>query len=147
MKRLLIVFAGAVLLGACTVTPSVTTPAGFARFPGDERALAVSPEGVGFEVRVTENDPVQDIAFWSEALERHMLDSGYLPYEQSRFASRVGDGQAFEWLAPVGADDWVYLTAIVVAGDSVIIAEAAGPYDYYREHRDAILDAIETIGL
>ncbi len=147
MKQLAISFAAALLLGACAATPSVNTPEGFAGFPADESVLAVSPEGVGFEVTVTPNEPVQDLEFWTEALERHMIDSGYLLYERSSFESRVAGGNAFEWLAPVGEEDWLYLTAIVVVDDSVLIAEAAGPYEFYRQHRDAIHAAMETMGL
>lgn len=141
------------LLASCAGAPAVDPPDGFAQFPDRDSAgrrtsaLAISPEGVGFEVRATDNDPQQSLAFWTEALERHMLDSGYLLYERHEFSAPAGDGGAYEWLAPVGADDWIYLTAIVVTEQTIVIAEAAGPYEFYRAHREAILGSLETIAV
>ena len=64
---------------------------------------------------------------------------------EEEFSSPAGDGRSFEWIAPVGEDDWVYLTAIVVADDEILIAEAAGPVEIYEARRSAITAALETI--
>jgi hypothetical protein len=147
VRFLAVLTALVLMLAGCAATPEADVPAGFAEFPERSGTLAISPEGVGFEIRVTDNEPEQDLAFWAEALERHMIDSGYLLYEQRSFVALAGEGTAFEWLAPVGSDDWLYLTAIVVEGDAIVIAEAAGPYEFYQEHRDDMLAALETISV
>ena len=96
-------------------------------------------------MRTVENKPVQDLEFWSTALERQMIDSGYLLLEKGQFTSGDLDGVYFEWLAPLNDEDWVYLTGISVADDVIVIAEAAGAYPLYRERRAALIDSLSTI--
>ena len=144
---LIVLLAASSLLAGCVTGATVATPQGFASFTDAELSAAMSPEGVGFRLRTVTNDPPQDLAFWSEAISRHMVDSGYLPYAQGSFSSPAGDGEALEWMAPVGEDDWVYLTAIVVSGEEIYVAEAAGPTSIYSHHREAVLAALETIAV
>lgn len=145
LVELAALLAVSALLAGCVTAPTVATPEGFASYPEADAPLAVSPEGVGFRVRTVANEPPQELAFWAEALSRHMVDSGYLPYARESFSSPAGTGVAFEWMAPVGADDWVYLTAIVVTDETILIAEAAGPASIYEQHREAVRAALETI--
>jgi hypothetical protein len=142
-----VLLAASTLLTGCVTAPTVATPQGFASYSDAELPTAVSPEGVGFRLRTVANDPPQDLAFWSEAISRHMVDSGYLPYAQESFSSPAGAGEAFEWIAPVGEDDWIYLTAIVVADEEIYVAEAAGPTSVYAHHREAVRAALETIAV
>jgi len=144
---LIVLLAASSLLAGCVTGATVATPQGFASYSDAERPTAVSPEGVGFRLRTVANDPPQDLAFWSEAISRHMVDSGYLPYARESFSSPAGAGEAFEWMAPVGEDDWNYLTAIVVTGKEIFIAEAAGPASIYADHRAAVRAALETIAV
>ena len=145
MTRVVIAGSLLLLLLSCVTGPSVDTPSGFAAFPDADEPLALSPEGVGFRLRSVANDPEQTLAFWGEALDRHMSESGYLRYDETGFDSNAGPGVAFEWLAPVNDEDWVYLTAIVVTGERILIAEAAGPVELYLRHRPALVEALETI--
>lgn len=142
-----VVGLAAILAVSCTTTPTVDTPAGFAGFESAELPTAISAEGVGFRLRSVENEPAQTLDFWAHALERHLTESGYLPRERTPFRAPAGDGIAFEWIAPVGADDWAYLVAIVVTGTEILIAEAAGPVELYDRHRAALGEALETIDL
>jgi len=135
------------VLVACGTTVSFETPDGFAQFSDERQPRAISPEGVVLRMRTVENRPVQDLDFWSEALERQMIDSGYLPLEKGEFATSGFDGTWFEWLAPLNDADWVYLTALAVVEDAIVIAEAAGPYDLYTERRADLLDSLSTIAV
>lgn len=149
-RRARIVLAAAplaliLLVAGCATVPVVETPSGFAGFSGEREPAALSPEGVGFRVRAVANEPEQSLRFWSEALERHLVESGYLARDRREFASPAGEGVAFEWVAPVGEADWAYLTAIVVAGDTILVAEAAGPVELYDRHRPALDSALATI--
>ena len=141
------VLAVAVLLSlaACGTTVAYRTPDGFAQFSDQRQPRSISPEGVVLRMRTVENKPVQDLEFWSTALERQMIDSGYLLLEKGQFASGDLDGVYFEWLAPLNDEDWVYLTGISVADDVIVIAEAAGAYPLYRERRAALIDSLSTI--
>ncbi len=148
MRRYAIgLLAAAVLmvLASCATVPSVEVPAGFAAYRDTAPPKAVSPEGVGFMLRQVDNEPPQSLEFWGAALERHMAEAGYLLVDQERFVAVAGSGIAFEWTAPVGEEDWLYLVAIVVAGDRILIAEAAGSVDRYRAYREAVREALTTI--
>jgi hypothetical protein len=136
------------ILGSCATPPVVfDAPEGFASYVDEGRQGAISPEGVILSAYRTENEPVQDLAFWTEAVERHLVTSGYLLLYTGDFATSNLDGRYFEWLGPVGQDDWVYLTAFYVEGDAIVIVEAAGPYDIYGRYRDAIRESLQTIAL
>ncbi len=123
-------------------------PTGFALFEG-EPYRAVSPEGVALGVRLAANDPEQGLGFWSEALKVHLLAGGYrlLAEEPFRAAAPVGDGRLYEWVAPLGGEDWVYLTALAVCGRDIVLVEAAGPFKLYRERRAALLASLATLSL
>lgn len=133
------------LAAGCATVPVVETPDGFAAFSAEREPAGLSPEGVGFRVRAVANEPEQSLGFWSEALERHLVESGYLPRDRREFTSPAGDGVALEWIAPVGDADWAYLTAIVVAGDAILLAEAAGPVELYDRHRPALDEALGSM--
>ncbi len=137
----------AVLLTAC-VTPaiSVATPAGFAPFEMDDGWGAISPEGVRITARLVDNSPQQDLEFWGEALERHLVSAGYLLRHGDRFVASGVDGQFFEWIAPVGTEDWVYLTAVIPYEDELAVFEAAAPYELYVQYEEEIHESLQTVG-
>jgi hypothetical protein len=138
----------AVAIAGCVSPPvAFETPEGFAQFTGEKKPLAISPEGVVLRFRTAENDPAQDLEFWSEALERQMIESGYLPLDQGEFTSEGLTGVYFEWLAPMNDEDWVYLTGIAVAEDVIVIAEAAGPFQLYQARRDTLINALSSVRL
>ncbi len=134
-----------VLLAGCVTAPSVEVPDGFAAYRDTRLPSTVSPDGVAFRLRRAANEPVQTLEFWAAALERHLVETGYLLAAREEFVAPAGPGVSFEWLAPMGEEDWHYLVAIVVNGEDILIAEAAGPVARYREHRASILAAVATI--
>jgi hypothetical protein len=142
------VLAGAVMLAlaGCVTAPQVAPPGGFAVYDEQEVVRAVSPEGVRYLVRYADNDPQQNLAFWREALALHLERSGYVARAEEGFVSPAGEGVLFEWVAPVGAEDWIYLTAVVPAGDRLIVAEVAGPAEIYQCYHTGIRRSLESIG-
>ena len=143
----LLVVAVLLGLGSCATVPSVEVPAGFAAYRDTAPPKAVSPEGVGFRLRQVDNDPPQSLEFWGNALQRHLSDAGYLLVDQEGFVAPAGSGLSFEWAAPVGEEDWLYLVAIVVTADHILIAEAAGSVDRYRLHRESVREALTTMSV
>jgi len=133
-------------LASCT-TPAVVfdVPEGFARYVEDGRQAAISPEGVLVSAYRTENKPEQSISFWTEAVELQLTQAGYLLLAEGEFATPDGDGHFFEWMAPLGEEDWVYLTAFCVDGGSIGVVEAAGPYDIYNRYRERIRESLRTV--
>jgi hypothetical protein len=136
-----------VLLTSCLTLsePALERPRGFAVFQGKESYRAISPEGVVLEVRMLENEPSQDLAFWTEALETHLTNAGYRRIGKESFSSPAGQGVVFEWLAPVGGEDWAYMTAFTVGPDRIALFEAAGPVPDYRRHRSSLLESVATL--
>jgi hypothetical protein len=124
----------------------MSAPEGFAPIPDRRAFRAVSPEGVRFRMRTVENDPEQSLEFWSKALRSHLEKEGYPSSgEPTTFSAGEQDGVAFEWVMPYANETWSYLTAIVVSGGRIYIAEAAGEYQLYQSYRQAILDSLSTL--
>jgi len=123
-------------------------PQGFALFEG-EPYRAISPEGVALGVRLVANDLEQTLGFWAEALKVHLERSGYRLLAEELFRAPLGEGRLYEWVAPVGGEDWVYLTALAAfnGGRDIALVEAAGPYRFYREHRQAVLRSLSSLSL
>jgi hypothetical protein len=132
------------LLAGCA-TAALRPPAGFAEYSDRSEYRAVSPEGVVVRVRVIKNDPVQSLEFWTEALRTQMMKSGYSPLRQESLETRVGAAVLLEWAAPVGDQDWIYLTGIAVSGTRIAVVEAAGEYASYQKRRDALIGSLRTL--
>lgn len=141
-----LLFVTGVILSGCA-TARMDAPEAFAVFDGERTFVSTSPEGVVLRARLEDNNPEQDLSFWSEALERNLIDSGYIAVEDGSgsFEAPSGDGRYFQWLAPVGREDWFYLTAVTVSGKWIVVAEAAGPYEYYRDHQASLLESLTTL--
>ena len=134
-----------VLAGCVTSQPVLDTPRGFAAYDTQSTWKAVSPEGVVVRVRLVENEPPQSLQFWAEALKVQLEKSGYTLTGEESLETKSGDAVLLEWAAPVGEDDWIYLTALTVVVEGIAICEAAGEFELYRSHRQAILDSLSTL--
>jgi len=143
---LLVPILALLVLGSCaTSAVQFEAPEGFARYEAEGRQGAISPEGVVLSAYRTANEPQQDLAFWTEAVELHLEDAGYLLLHTGEFETTNLDGRYFEWVAPLGDDDWVYLTAFCVDDGAIAVVEAAGPYDVYERYREAIRASLRTV--
>jgi hypothetical protein len=141
----LLVVLSMTVLSSCATVPAVDAPEGFAVYDRQSDFLAVSPEGVRFKVRYEKNEPEQDLEFWKEALEIHMDGSGYEKLSGDTFETADGEGVYFEWVAPVGQEDWIYLTAVTVHEEWIAVAEAAGSFPMYKKYRDRLMKSLESI--
>jgi hypothetical protein len=136
--------------GEGSAAPRITlrAPAGYAEAGAarDGSYRALSPEGLPFRVRSFRNEPAKDLGFWSEALRSHLAKEGYRPNGESlsfQAGNLPGSGQ--EWVVPYGQESYVYLTALLVAGDRILLAEAGGPYKLYVEYRQSLQESLESI--
>jgi len=123
----------------------VEKPAGFAVVKGSHTYKAVSPEGAIYKVRYTANYPLQNLDFWGRALQKQMEGEGYHFVAKQDFTAGKVPGLLFEWAAPYGNEDYLYLTALLVYGKTIAIAEAAAEYNQYNTYRDSILKSLTTI--
>lgn len=152
MTRLCLVaaaaFSIAVLLSGCLTPVAVLeAPQGFAVFERETPFRAVSPEGLVLRARTAKNEPPQDLAFWSRALALQMEQSGYVRAAEGSFSALAGNGTFYEWVAPVGRQDWIYLTAIAVDEQTILIVEAAAPAEDYAKHRAAIRESLGSLAV
>ncbi len=136
--------------GAGSAAPRVTlkAPAGYAEAAAarDGSYRALSPEGLPFLVRSFRNEPAKDLDFWAEALESHLVKEGYRANgEGRRFQAGNLPGSAQEWVVPYGQESYLYLTALLVAGDRILLAEAGGPYKLYADYRQSLQESLESI--
>ena len=130
---------------ACTTTARMNAPEDFGRYEEAEEYRLITAEGIVLRARVESNSPIQSLEFWAEALRNHLSNSGYLLLDELEFDADAGDGMMFDWLAPVGDDDWIYMTAIVVAEDKIVVVESAGPHELYQAYRDSIRSELGSI--
>ena len=139
----------ALALTSCT-TLRVEPPADFAVFrePSSREQVftAVTPEGMKYRVRAAANYPKQELSFWSDALAAQLEKEGYTRLgEPERFTSNGREGTAFEWGVPYGEENYIFLTAILVDGNEILIAEAAAEASVYERYRGSLLESVKSI--
>ena len=135
------------MLASCADEPPVApAPEGFATYGETLPLRAVSPEGLVYRVRVEPHRPEATLGFWSEALRRRMERAGYRVLREAE--TTTGDGvpvALLEVAAPVGDRDYAYLVGLVVDGERLVIAEAAGEVAPFATRRDDVVAAITGI--
>ena len=147
---LLIAFS--ILLAAGCAKPKVDKPQGFAEveaglFSGPVYK-AVSPEGMLYKVRTVKNYPFMELEFWGDSLKNQLIKEGYyLTDKKTDLKTDASEGYLFEWILPYGSDDYIYMTAILLSGRRIIIAESAAEHTIYKKYRGSILDSLKTISL
>ncbi|MCP4745805.1 MAG: hypothetical protein GY874_06630 [Desulfobacteraceae bacterium] len=136
---------GFVFLCSCAYTvPQV--PEGFAQYEKVKDIKAISPDGVMYRVRVEDNKPYAELSFWKEAYKNRMIETGYTFLRESDIKTKkVLKGYLLELTAPVGLQDYTYLTVVFVRDKELIIVEAAGEVLKLKDRRDAIIKAIRNL--
>ena len=132
--------------------PRVSKPQGFAEVKDsmffDPVYKAVSPEGMLFRVRTVKNYPSMELEFWGDSLKNQLMKEGYhLSGEKVSFKLEKSDGILYEWILPYSSDDYIYMTAIMLSGRRIIIAESAAEHTIYKKYRESILESLKTISL
>jgi len=133
---------------ASGVKPKADLPEGFAAVQSSWSYQAVSPEGMQYRVRTVKNYPEQSLDFWGNTLKNHLEKEGYHRMgERTDFSANDSAGAVYEWLVPYGNSDFIYLTAIVILKNHVVIAESAAEHPIYKQYRKPVLDSLGTISL
>ncbi|MBN1649191.1 MAG: hypothetical protein JW874_14230 [Spirochaetales bacterium] len=144
MKNLILCFVLAVLFVSCS-NIHITKPEGFAETKSGKIYRAVSPEGMIFRVRSFKNYPEQDLDFWKQALKAQLVREGYQFIAEKLPDAEREDLVCFEWGAPYGGADYVYLTAVMVKGKKIMAVEATGELKLFRKYEDALIASIKSL--
>ena len=147
MMRWIALAAALLVLVSCS-NIRIERPEGFAEYRARGSYRAVSPEGMQFGVRTVDNYPRMDLDFWTAALKSQLMNEGYrLVRDVEPFEAGSGEGVLFEWGVPYGNESYIYLTAILVSGDKIAVAEAGGEHTVYKKHREALLASIGSLSV
>lgn len=133
-----------VILSSCSRI-KIQKPEGFAEIQKSTMYKAMSPEGLPFQVRSFKNYPKKDLSFWKKALKAHLQQEGYKLISEKTLGEESSEVHCFEWGAPYGGADYIYLTALMIKGKKILLAEAAGNMKLYNEHQHAIMKSLETL--
>jgi hypothetical protein len=158
IKYFMAAFLLSVILFSCIEAFSIKTPEGLAEIEitgfqfSNVLYKAVSPEGMQFKIKKEKNYPEQNLSFWGKALKYQLEKEGYvLITDGLEIRAGTQDNEqeiiVFEWSLPYQNKNYTYLTAIMVYGGTIYIAEAAAPNDIYMIYRENLLDSLKSISL
>jgi hypothetical protein len=124
----------------------MTDPPSFKRFHDEEGLRMITADGVMLKVRKVENYPEAPLAFWVEAMKRHLVEQGYAAQGEPRsFETRKGlRGARLLFLVPRSTEDWVLGETIFVVGKRIVLVESAGPYPRHAPLEQEIEQALLT---
>ncbi len=146
VKRATGILVLAAALCACHApSHSMATPEHFEKYRDTRELKMITPEGVRLKAREVENYPEADLAFWVDALGRHMQKRGYVLESTRCFDTQTGHrGCTLDLMLPYGAKDWVMSETIFVVGRRVVLVECAGPFSLYAQVKDRLGRALLT---
>lgn len=147
LTRALIPCLLALLAAGCTTLPSydMDAPSSFKRYERHEGIKMMSADGVMLKVRHVDNYPRGDLAFWVDAMGRHLEAKGYARASSKPVSARNGlKGHTLAFLLPRGIEDWVLSETIFVVGDHILLVEVAGPYERYAPLESELEAALAT---
>jgi hypothetical protein len=125
----------------------VKKPQGFAETKEPTRYHAISPEGVTFRVRSVNNYPEKKLEFWRDAVKNHLVEEGYQLVGEDDITAGSKPGVVFRWGAPYGRSNYIYLTAIIVFGKEIAVAEASCEVSLFAKYKGSLYASIASIKL
>lgn len=121
------------------------TPPAFRPYAEADDLRLITADGVRVAVREVDNEPVADLAFWVDAMKRHLDKRGYALAGEDCFTTQRGQpGCTLDFVLPYGAEDWVMSETIFVYGDAVVLVEAAGPFPRFQAVAESYRKALRT---
>ncbi len=143
-KKILFAVLGCSLVAsACGPTFKMTTPDGFVKYEEGSDFKMITADGVRLKARQVENYPQADMAFWKDALARHMIERGYAKKSEHCFKTPKGiEGCTLDFLLPYGADDWILQETIFIEGDQIVLVEVAGPFTRFQAYGKSLQEAL-----
>ena len=124
------------LATACGPSVAVQTPPGFAVLPKQTEYIyrAANADGVVLAVRVEENKPTGNLDFWSEALDRQLLNVGYKADGKAEDVKSVSGipGRRMKYTRENQGRTYRYWMTVFVTDTRVFCVEAGGDQDRFK---------------
>jgi hypothetical protein len=139
------------LLTACSANPPATyhLPVlnDFSVYQADPNARHISPDGIRLMVRNTPNNPKGDLAFWKEAIRRHLDEAGYLFQSQKTIEANQTHqkGEALSFIVPYQGEDWGFAIVIFVGNEELTLVEMTGPFKNFPTAWDQLSQKIHEM--
>ncbi len=138
---------GSLLLIACPTMPLTVAPADFAVYDTGEMRQAVSFDRVVYQVKRVANKPLADLAFWRVAIKEHFEKAGYIVTTDGAIDAAGKPGYYIESTAPRGTADYMYLVAVFIQDENLIVVESACELAAYNARREKIFATIKATDL
>ncbi|MBK9576150.1 MAG: hypothetical protein IPK50_23490 [Fibrobacterota bacterium] len=133
------------LLCGCA-TLKAPSPAGFASFEAtSDKSVAVSPDELVWRVRMLDDQPVADLAFWKASLRHHLEQHGHLVVDSFPLRWEGLPAAGYETRLTVEGRESSYLVATSPRGKKILVAEAGGPSKSFAQHRSALRIALDSV--
>lgn len=147
MSPLAALLAVVLTLGACSPTYQLQAPAEFTRFEKADGHKLITADGVRLKIREVDNYPKATLAFWTDAMRRHLAKRGYRFMAENCFKTDAGlPGCSLDFGIPRGAEDWVFSQTVFVADERVVLIEVAGPYSRFAPLAKRLRESFKTFG-
>ena len=139
----LILFAW--LAVACKPPYTMDSMKSFRKFEDSREFKLITADGVMLKAREVENYPKGDLPFWTDAMDKHLTERGYLLKSKSCFKTKTARSACtLSYALPYGTEDWTLSETLFVAGDTIVVVEAAGPFARYAKVEAEITEALKT---
>ncbi len=146
-KKVLTLTLSIIVLSVVSCKPPYTmeTPQSFKKYEKSRDFKMITADGVMLKARQTDNYPKGSLQFWTDAMEKHLIERGYLKKTKECFKTKNRqDGCTVTFVLPYGTEDWTFSQTIFVVNDVIVIVEAAGPFDRYQKVEAEISAALRT---
>lgn len=133
------------LFVACKAPYTMDTPKSFRKFEDTREFKMITANGVMLKARQVKNYPEGDLVFWTDAMERHLAERGYLLKSKDCFKTKTGkDACTLDFVLPYGTEDWAFSETVFVVNDTIVLVETAGPFDRFTKVEDELASALKT---
>ncbi len=111
----------------------------------DQRAI--SADGVVVALRTLANEQNGDIEFWAVASGNELVQNrGHELVKTEDVTSGSGlAGKLMTFKAEKRGQDFIYLTALYIKADQIVLAEAGGKAEAFEAHADKIRKALLSV--
>lgn len=137
-------------LGGCATTKmQIELPKELKRYEHENTLKLISADGVRVKARELDNYPKGDLDFWSDAMKTHLDHRGYVFKTKRCFETKRQklNGCTLEFVVARGPEDWLFSQTIFVAGEKIILIEAAAPFERLTKLEPSYTAALKTFVL